>query len=154
MKKTLCIVMILCLCCAVLPGTAGAGKAKTSDDASGFVLLTDAVPDAILEIRYYSTYNFIGERIDGYDEPVALLTWEAAEALKAVSDDLLSQGYRLKIYDAYRPLAAVSHFMRWAQDAGDTRMKAFFIRNWKRANSSSWVISRNIPATAAAARWT
>ena len=90
------------------------------------MLLTDAVPDAILEIRYYSTYNFIGDRIDGYEEPVALLTREAAEALKAVSEDLLSRGYRLKIYDAYRPQAAVFHFMRWAQDDEDTRMKAFF----------------------------
>ena len=47
---------------------------KLSDDASGFVLLSEAVPDAILEIRYYSTYNFVGERIDGYEEPLALLT--------------------------------------------------------------------------------
>ena len=51
-----------------------------SDDASGFVLLSDAVPDAILEIRYFSTYNFVGSRIDGYEEPVALLTGQAAEA--------------------------------------------------------------------------
>ena len=59
-----------------------------SDDASGFVLLTDTVPDAIIEIRYYSTYNFIGERIDGYEQPAALVTREAAAALKKVSDDL------------------------------------------------------------------
>ena len=97
-----------------------------SDDASGFVLLSDAVPDAILEIRYYSTYNFIGDRIDGYEEPIALLTKEAAAALRAVSDEMVKQGYRLKIYDAYRPQMAVSHFMRWALDAGDARMKAYF----------------------------
>ena len=97
-----------------------------SDDASGFVLLSDAVPDAILEIRYYSTYNFIGDRIDGYVEPIALLTKEAAAALKEVSDDLMQQGYRLKIYDAYRPQMAVSHFMRWALDFEDTRMKEYF----------------------------
>lgn len=47
----------------------------------GFVLLTDIVPDAVLEIRYYSTYNFVGTRIDGYEAPVAILTREAAEAL-------------------------------------------------------------------------
>ena len=99
---------------------------KFSDDASDFVLLTDAVPDAILEIRYYSTYNFIGDRIDGYEEPVALLTKEAATALRAVSDDLVQKGYRLKIFDAYRPQKAVSHFMRWAQDFEDTRMKQYF----------------------------
>jgi len=97
-----------------------------SDDASGFVLLGDAVPDAILEIRYYSTYNFVGDRIDGYEEPAALLTKEAAEALRAVSGDLKVRGYRLKIYDAYRPQKAVSHFMRWAMDPEDIRMKEYF----------------------------
>ena len=40
-----------------------------TDDSSQFVTLTDAVPDAILEIRYYGTYNFVGQRIDGYEEP-------------------------------------------------------------------------------------
>ena len=53
---------------------------------SGFVYIAEAVPDAILEIRYYSTYNFVGDRIDGYEQPTAMLTVEAARALKAVSD--------------------------------------------------------------------
>ncbi|MBR1585465.1 MAG: M15 family metallopeptidase [Clostridia bacterium] len=99
---------------------------RFSDDASGFVLLSDAVPDAILEIRYFSTFNFIGDPIDGYDQPVALLTREAADALRAVSDDVAPMGYRLRIFDAYRPQRAVDHFMRWAEDGADTRMKAFF----------------------------
>ncbi len=99
---------------------------RYSDDASGFVLLSETVPDAILEIRYYSTFNFVGDRIDGYEQPVALLAREAAAALREVSDELLVRGYRLRIYDAYRPQTAVSHFVRWAKDAGDTRMKACF----------------------------
>ncbi|MCR5103095.1 MAG: hypothetical protein K6B68_01390 [Eubacterium sp.] len=41
-------------------------------DPSGFVLLSDYVPHIVQEIRYFSTYNFIGERIDGYEEPCAL----------------------------------------------------------------------------------
>ena len=97
-----------------------------SNDASDFVLLTDIVPDVILEIRYFSTYNFVGDRIDGYEEPIALLTKEAAAALKAASDDFIAKGYFLKIYDAYRPQKAVSHFVRWAQDTEDIRMKAYF----------------------------
>lgn len=108
------------------PETAAGDGVKLSNDASGFVILSEAVPDVILEIRYHSTYNFIGDRIDGYDQPLALLTKEAAAALKAASDELNAQGYRLKIFDAYRPQTAVSHFMRWARDFGDTRMKAFF----------------------------
>ncbi len=98
----------------------------STDDASHFVNLADAVPDAILEIRYYSTYNFVGTRVDGYQEPVALLTRRAADSLRAVSDDLKKQGYRLKIYDAYRPQCAVDHFVRWAADVNDTMMKDYF----------------------------
>ena len=99
---------------------------KLSDDASDFVLLSEAVPDAILEIRYYSTYNFIGDRIDGYEEPLAILTKEAAAALKEVSDELVGMGYRLKIFDAYRPQMAVTNFMNWALDPDDARMKDYF----------------------------
>ena len=95
-------------------------------DSSGFVTLTSVVPDAILEIRYFGTYNFVGERIDGYLEPTALLTKEAAAALKEVSDDVRQQGYRLKIYDAYRPQRGVDHFVRWAADITDVRMKPYF----------------------------
>ena len=100
--------------------------ASVTDDSSQFVTLTDAIPDAILEIRYFGTYNFVGSRIDGYEEPTALLTKKAAEALKAVSDDVCAQGYRLKIYDAYRPQKAVDHFVRWAADQTATEMKQFF----------------------------
>ena len=103
--------------------TVGEDGIKLSNDSSDFVLLSEAVPDAILEIRYYSTYNFVGDRIDGYEEPLAFLTKEAAAALREVSDELVKKGYRLKIYDAYRPQMAVTHFMNWALDTEDTRMK-------------------------------
>ena len=94
--------------------------------AADFVVVSQVIPDAILEIRYHSTFNFVGDRIDGYDEPCALLTREAALALKEASDDLMAQGYRIKIYDAYRPQDAVNHFVRWAKDLKDTRMKEYF----------------------------
>ena len=100
--------------------------ASATEDTSAFTTLTDVVTDAILEIRYFGTYNFVGDRIDGYQEPTALLTKRAADSLKAVSDDVISLGYRLKIYDAYRPQKAVDHFVRWAEDIPDTRMKAYF----------------------------
>lgn len=91
-----------------------------------FVNITDVVPDAILEIRYFGTYNFVGTRIDGYEQPTALLCREAADSLLAVSNDLKAQGYRLKIYDAYRPQRAVDHFVRWGKDLDDTLMRAYF----------------------------
>ena len=99
---------------------------SATDDNSNFVNITDVVPDVILEIRYYGTYNFVGSRIDGYEEPTALLTKQAAKALKAVSDDVMKQGYRLKIYDAYRPQKGVDHFVRWASNLNATEMKDYF----------------------------
>ena len=96
------------------------------EDSSQFVNIADVIPDAILEIRYYGTYNFVGDRIDGYLQPTALLTKRAADSLKAVSDDAIKMGYRLKIYDAYRPQKAVDHFVRWAADIQDIRMKKYF----------------------------
>ncbi len=99
---------------------------KFSKDASGFVSIGEAVPDVLLDIRYYSSFNFIGERIDGYEEPVALLTREAARALKKVSCEAMGLGWRLKIFDAYRPQKAVDHFVRWAKDPTDIRMKPYF----------------------------
>ena len=126
MKHAVKTILLLLLALVFCQPAFAESDVTLSDDASDFVLLSEAVPDAILEIRYYSTYNFVGERIDGYEQPVALLTKEAAAALRKVSDDLVSRGYRLKIYDAYRPQTAVSHFMRWALDFEDARMKAYF----------------------------
>lgn len=101
-------------------------KGVSPADNSQFVNITDVIPDVILEIRYFGTYNFVGTRIDGYEAPTALLTRQAADSLKAVSDDLKRMGFRLKIYDAYRPQKAVDHFVRWAKDVNDTVMKRYF----------------------------
>ena len=101
-------------------------KRENTMDPSGFVLLSDYVPHIVQEIRYFSSYNFIGERIDGYEEPCALLTIEAARALKAVSNEMMVQGYRLKIFDAYRPACAVKHFVLWGIEDQDVRMKPYF----------------------------
>ena len=122
--------LTLILSCALLLMLSSCCKqesaAVSTDDSSQFVNISDVVPDAILEIRYFGTYNFVGSRIDGYLEPTALLTRQAADSLLAVSNDLLSQGYRLKIYDAYRPQKAVDHFMRWGADMQATEMKQYF----------------------------
>ena len=101
-------------------------KNDVTMDPSGFVLLSDFVPNIIQEIRYFSTYNFIGERIDGYEEPCAILTVEAARALKAVSNELFVQGYRIKVFDAYRPACAVKQFVLWGIEDQDIRMKPYF----------------------------
>ena len=101
-------------------------RQKVTMDSSGFVLLSDYVPGIIQEIRYYSTYNFVGDRIDGYEGPVALTTIEAARALKTVANEMNVQGFRLKVFDAYRPVGAVRHFQLWGIEDTDVRMKLYF----------------------------
>ena len=102
------------------------GDCGAAFGAADFVVLSDVVPGVLLDIRYYSSYNFVGERIDGYEAPCALLTGQAAAALKEAAAWFLQQGFRFKIYDAYRPQRAVDHFLRWAENSADTRMKADF----------------------------
>ena len=93
--------------------------------SSNFVEVRSLIPDLIEEIRYNSDYNFVGRKIDGYMENVALLTHVACDSLVKVADELRAQGYRLKIYDAYRPQRAVEHFRSWVMN-GDIKMKADF----------------------------
>lgn len=90
MKK---IILLTALILSVTIMTAQEKETVREDDASGFVLITDIIPEVLLEIRYYSAFNFVGKRIDGYEEPIALVTKEAAAALKAVSDKMIEKGY-------------------------------------------------------------
>ena len=122
MKQWLCMFIVA----AAVLGVSACRTDCADSTPPGFVHVAETIPDAILEVRYYSTYNFIGDRIRGYERPTPMLTVEAAEALKAVNDELIPQGYRLKIYDAYRPQRAVDHFVEWSKQADDTRMKRYF----------------------------
>ncbi|KAF8249257.1 D-alanyl-D-alanine dipeptidase [Wilcoxina mikolae CBS 423.85] len=88
-----------------------------------FVSLESIDPTIIQEMRYTTQHNFIGDVIDGYQEPLCILTRPAAEALKKAQRGLLQKGYSLKVYDGYRPQRAVDHFVRWAEDPNDTRMR-------------------------------
>lgn len=107
---------------------------KYSNDASGFVILSEYVPDIIEEVRYHTTYNFIGDKIDGYDDPIILVVLEAALALQKANEEAkkLGYAYAFKVYDAYRPQTAVDHFVRWAKDINDTRMKEIFYPETKK----------------------
>ncbi|MEU2564351.1 M15 family metallopeptidase [Streptomyces longispororuber] len=92
----------------------------------GFVALWDVDPTILQEMRYVTPHNFVGERIDGYRQPLCILTEPAAKALHKAQRVLLRKGYSLKVYDCYRPQRAVDHFVRWAENLGDERMKAEF----------------------------
>ena len=107
--------------CAARNSVAGSGGVP-----DGFVRVTDMEPDVLLDIRYYSAFNFVGTRVDGYFAPVAVLSRPAAVALARAVAAARDQGLVFRIFDAYRPQAAVDHFVRWAEDATDQQNKALF----------------------------
>lgn len=92
----------------------------------GFVHVDEIIPDIRTELRYATDHNFVGEKIDGYLRPRPILTREAAVALQKVQGELRRFGLGLKLFDAYRPQQAVDHFVRWAGDLNNTRMKGEF----------------------------
>jgi D-alanyl-D-alanine dipeptidase len=125
LRRYPCIGLLLAIQLFVL--SAGAGIAGESFALpQGFVYLDEVIPDLRLDLRYCSEHNFVGERIDGYRVPRAILSREAAAALAKVQEDLRPFGLGLLVYDAYRPQRAVDHFVRWAQDLQDIRTKAEF----------------------------
>ncbi|GIP17191.1 hypothetical protein J40TS1_28330 [Paenibacillus montaniterrae] len=99
---------------------------KKRELPEGFVYVDEVLEHALYDIRYYGEYNFVGEQIDGYNAPFAILSEKAAAALKKVEQAMEPLGYVLLIYDAYRPQKAVAHFGRWAKDEQDERMKEQF----------------------------
>ncbi|MEU3913355.1 MULTISPECIES: M15 family metallopeptidase [unclassified Streptomyces] len=108
------------------PSAGAVARAPEPKAPREFVALDSVDPTIIQEMRYLSAHNFVGERIDGYRQPVCILTRPAAEALHRAQTHLLRQGYSLKVYDCYRPQRAVDHFVRWAKDLADERKKAEF----------------------------
>ncbi len=100
----------------------------------GFVYIEQMIPDITTEIRYYTGHNFVGERINGYLKPRCILTRDATDQLKKVQIELRKSGLGLKIFDAYRPQKAVDHFVLWAKDHNDIKMKTEFYPNVKKEN--------------------
>ena len=92
----------------------------------GFVYVEDLVPTIKVDLRYFSNNNFLGKPVDGYKKEVAILTVQAAEALKNAQEELKLYNLSIMIYDSYRPQTAVNHFVRWARDLKDTINKSAF----------------------------
>ncbi|TYC02092.1 M15 family metallopeptidase [Micromonospora sp. WP24] len=92
----------------------------------GFVVLGDVDPRIRTDIRYATAHNFVGRPITGYQEPLCLLTRQAAEALRRVQDAAVAGGHSLKVYDCYRPVPAVNDFVAWSKRPGEQQTKAEF----------------------------
>lgn len=115
----------LALAALLTPPATVRATARTGPTAP-FVALSSVDATIHQDIRYATPHNFTGRVVDGYAEPLCLLTAPAARALHRVQQELLPRGYSLKVYDCYRPQRAVNRFVAWARDPGDRAMKAEF----------------------------
>jgi zinc D-Ala-D-Ala dipeptidase len=108
-----------------LPLAAAPARAQASLPP-GFLDASAMVNGLVVDMRYFGTNNFVGEKIDGYERPRCLLSVQAAAGLAAVQRSLARQGLGLKVFDCYRPQRAVAHFVRWSRQPDDARRKAEF----------------------------
>jgi D-alanyl-D-alanine dipeptidase len=122
-KRLLSIFLIILFLAPGINILANLASEQENGIPEGFVYVDEWIPDVILEVRYYSDDNFVGSRVDGYLAPKVILTMEAAEVLAEVADEMRAQGLVLKLFDGYRPQEAVNHFIRWAEDVEDQKMK-------------------------------
>ncbi|RNC84935.1 MAG: peptidase M15 [Winogradskyella sp.] len=99
-----------------------------------FIKVSEVIPDLNVELKYYSTHNFVGDTIEGYKSNTLYLTKAAATQLKLVHDYLQNENLCLKVYDGYRPQRAVNHFVRWARQINDTLKKSEFYPDVKKRN--------------------
>lgn len=99
---------------------------EISYDKSNFAPVYTMIDDAAYDIRYYSSNNFTGNKINGYKAPVAYMTKEGLNALSIAAKDLREQGYRLLIWDTYRPQKAVDNFVEWINNPNDEGDRSFY----------------------------
>ncbi len=126
MRMTVLVSLVVAaLACPVLRGAEPPRLSPaTTAAAAGMTNIRALVPDIDEVIHYASADNFTGAVVDGYEAPACYLRTAAAQALARVEATLRKQGYRLRLWDCYRPARAVAAFVRWAGDLSDVRTKA------------------------------
>src|SRR5262249_54065332 len=72
-------------------------------------------PGIRVDVRYAGAENFVGRPVRGYGAARCLVTRRAAAALSRAERALEARGYRLVVYDCYRPQRAVDDFLAWSK---------------------------------------
>jgi zinc D-Ala-D-Ala dipeptidase len=96
----------------------------TTPAQAGLVDVHAVAPDIAMDIRYAGHDNFTGRPVPGYEAPKCYLLAPVAQALARVQQALRAKGYRLQVFDCYRPQRSVRAFVAWAGDLNDQVAKA------------------------------
>ncbi|PKV48121.1 D-alanyl-D-alanine dipeptidase [Aquimarina sp. MAR_2010_214] len=76
-------------------------RVKVTSDDKDFVNIMEMSNEFILDMKYATSDNFLKEKVYACAE--CFVRKEVAVALIKANDDLLTQGYRIKFFDCYRP---------------------------------------------------
>lgn len=87
-----------------------------NDSNYAMIELKTIIPDLVYDLRYATTNNFTGKRIYPADLNTTFLRRAPALALRSVYQELLEEGLKLKIFDAYRPYEATCRFWKLIKD--------------------------------------
>jgi zinc D-Ala-D-Ala dipeptidase len=123
MRKFLCLVLLLALKIqsadaqykyGITPLTFNQYVASVANDPRKQLVDLETIPNIVLDIRYATANNFVGEVI--YSLPRAYARKPVADALRSIQKDLNAKGLGLKIFDAYRPYKATVKFYEVYKD--------------------------------------
>ena len=96
----------------------------------GFVYVKNIIPDLIEDLRYFTTNNFMGEKVDGYEANLVILSKEAATALSKAADELREKGYVIEMDDFGSGYSSLNMLSSLPVDV--LKMDIAFIRNIER----------------------
>ena len=107
-----CVLVTPCLVTTFIPDVLS--QSSQPKEIEGLVHIQDVDPTTVLDLRYATENNFTGKKI--YSVEVGVLRQETAQKLAAASDTFRKDGYRIKIWDAYRPPSAQKIFWQLVPD--------------------------------------
>lgn len=90
---------------------------------NGFVYLDEFLPGILWDAKYAGSDNFMGRPADGYFVNRIVLHETAAQALREAFRVFKRDGFTPFVFDAYRPVRAVSDFVGWMKAEEDFSRK-------------------------------
>ncbi|WP_160677769.1 M15 family metallopeptidase [Clostridium sp. C8-1-8] len=96
---------------------------------NGLVHVVDYDTSIVIDLRYATDNNFTKKKV--YPKDVCLLQKATLDKLIAANNEFKTMGYRIKIWDAYRPPEVQQYF--WSI-VHDSRFIASPYANWSRHN--------------------
>lgn len=103
----------------------------------GFVYLETIDASIKYDIRYATTNNFVGRKIDGYEKNVCIVSQPLGQALHNIQTELKDQGLEIFVFDTYRPQHASDDLHQWGLDEMDQLNKASYYPNINKSDFSS-----------------